>query len=64
MVAMCLSLGAVVSGIFGMNLDNGHIDSSDSHAWFIGVVTALSLVCIVWGFGTFWYFNKKGVWVS
>ncbi|KAG5182069.1 hypothetical protein JKP88DRAFT_319716 [Tribonema minus] len=64
LVAMCLSFGAVITGLFGMNLNNGHMDTADSHQWFIGVAISFATICLLWGGGTFWYFNRKGIWVS
>jgi Mg2+ and Co2+ transporter CorA len=42
LISACLSFGAVVTGLFGMNLENDH---SGSHGWFVGIAVSLLIVC-------------------
>lgn len=61
LIAMCLSLGAVVTGMFGTNLNSG---VQESPHWFNAVAITLVIVCPGWALLTYAYFSWKGVWVS
>ena len=61
MVSMFLGFGAVVTGIFGMNLTSHR---ADYYSWFIGVCIIIAMVFITGNAGLFLYFSRRGIWVS
>lgn len=61
MITMFLGYAAAVTGIFGMNLNDAH---QDSRSWFDGVAISLAVVFVVGNLGVYYYFDRKGIWVS
>ncbi|CAM9260732.1 unnamed protein product [Laminaria digitata] len=61
MASTCFTLGALVAGIFGMNLPNG---LEDDHFIFKIVSIGTACVCTVSFFGVFSFFYRHGILVS
>eukprot|EP00752_Nemacystus_decipiens_P002877 g2677.t1 len=61
MASTCLAVGALVSGIFGMNLHNG-VETKD--VWFRVVAIGTGCVCTIGFCGVFTFFYRHGILVS
>jgi hypothetical protein len=59
-LACCFGLGAYVTGIFGMNLDNTGRLQSTPHVFSSVIVTSLFCMCCLF-FGLIYAFRKTGV---
>jgi Mg2+ and Co2+ transporter CorA len=61
MISMFLAFGAVITGMFGMNITNRY---EDHYSWFIGIGIMVGVIFIIGNAGLYLYFSHKGIWVS